>query len=239
VDITVQVRELAKWDVPHFLGSEWNHIRQKIDAQDDKEAQRLILWWKNALLLEPSQAPTFEPAPSDLRAFTQNQEWRKPHLAVLAEHIRSDNSQLRSRWRWVARAYGHELRQLKAHSENVRELLQLDEPPAGRREIRYLSESLEGTEDFAFLERSTRREIARRQTAVKVLESSPQQSSRPDMDTRKPTPEEKDGVLDSIQRLSADINLATKPYGSFENFIKHWLQIADEQEQEQEQEQEP
>ena len=149
--MTVQVTGLAEWDVPHFLGSEWNHIRQKIDAQDLDEAQRLILWWKNALLLEPSQAPTFEPEPSDLRAFMQKQEWRKPHLAVLAEHIRSGNRQLRSRWRWVARAYGYELRQLKTHSENVRELLQLDEPPTGRREIRYLSESLEDTEDFAFL----------------------------------------------------------------------------------------
>jgi len=53
------------------------------------------------------------------------------------------------------------------------------------------------------------------------------------MDTRKPTPEEMDSVRDSIQRLSADIDLATEPYGSFENFIKHWLPVADEQGQEQ------
>ena len=168
----IQIEGLAKWDTPYFLASEWNHIHG-IMARSPDEAKRLIRWWVDALSLEPSEAPQFEPHPDHLLAFTkQHSKSYKENLEVLANHIRAGDREQRSRWRWVARGYGYELRRLAEHSKRMQKLDQLKEPDVGDPELRYLSESIESTPaelQFEDIERDTKREIARRELANKLL----------------------------------------------------------------------
>ena len=170
--IKARVEGLAKWDSPYFLAHEWNHIYGVMDRSPD-EAKRLIRWWVNALSLEPSEAPQSEPHPDHLRAFVkEHSEFYKENLGVLANHIQAGDREQRSKWRWVARDYGYELRRLGDHGGQHALLDQLKEPPVDDPRLRYLSESIESAPaelQFEDIERDTKLEIARRALANKLL----------------------------------------------------------------------
>lgn len=238
-DLEVRLTGLADWDAPQFLHHEWNHVRDLLTVQQPDKAKRLVEWWLGALELKVATAPESVPAEA-IRAFARENSWREGPLRKLAAKVREGDDRFVRRWRWVARGYGFALKRLASHADDVGKLDQLPVPAVGADAdpaLKHLSPPWEGAEDpesdryFTFRERTTRRELIRRNVAARLLVSDPEPAAFDVGLVHQPTIEEMRQVRDSLRRLSAEVDTVIEPFGTFEDFVAQSFRAPDGQRQ--------